>query len=64
MPDEFDPRIEPEARRIADEMGNPKVTEVDWDVFFGRRTGALSVAASSKMLYAYTAARLVAREEF
>ncbi|WP_140978382.1 hypothetical protein [Bradyrhizobium guangdongense] len=64
MPDEFDPRIEPEARRIADEMGNPKIAAADWDVFFGRRTGALSLAVSSKMIYAYTAARLVAREEF
>jgi len=42
MAEQIDPRIEPETRRIASEMGMPVVTDAQWDVFFGRRIGVLS----------------------
>jgi len=62
LSNEIDPLLEQEARRIANEMGNPKVTEIECDIYFGRRPGALSPDTSSKILYAYSVARLVARK--
>ncbi|MGT2434921.1 hypothetical protein ACU4GH_02625 [Bradyrhizobium betae] len=63
MADEIDPRIEPETRRIASEMGMPVLTDAEWDIFFGRRIGALSRQTSNKMIAAYAAAQSIARRE-
>lgn len=63
MAEQIDPRIEPETRRIASEMGMPVVTDAQWDVFFGRRIGVLSRQASSKMIAAYAAAQAIARND-
>lgn len=61
MAEQIDPRIELETRRIALEMGTPMLTDAEWDIFFGRRIGALSLSASNKMIAAYTAAQSIAR---
>lgn len=63
MAEQINPRIEPETRRIASEMGMPMVTDAEWDVFFGRRIGKLSLQASNKMIAAYTAAQAISRKE-
>lgn len=44
-------------------MGTPTLTDAEWDVFFGRRTGTLSRQSSYKMIAAYTAALSIARKE-
>lgn len=63
MSERVDPRIEPETRRIASEMGIPTLTDVEWDIFFGRSAGTLSLQASNKMIAAYTAAESLARDK-
>ena len=63
MAEQIDPRIEPETRRIASEMGMPVLTDAEWDVFFGRRIGSLSLQASNKMISAYSAAQAISRKE-
>jgi len=52
-----------ETRRIASEMGEPALTETDWDVFFGRRNGTLSPEASNKIIFAYTVAQSIVRKD-
>lgn len=39
------------------------LTDAEWDVFFGRRIGRLSLQASNKMIAAYTAAQSIAPKE-
>lgn len=56
----FDSSLEADTRRIAIEMGNPAVADGEWDIFFGRRTGAISEQQMAKMVYAYSAARSLA----
>lgn len=60
--DQIDPKLEPAARRIASDMGDPVLTDADWDIFFGRLYGILAPEVSLKMICAYAAARSLARE--
>ncbi|GGI29164.1 hypothetical protein [Bradyrhizobium guangdongense] len=63
MAEQIDPVVESEARRVASEMGMPVLTDAEWDVFFGRRVGVLSLQASNKMMAAYAAAQAIAQRE-
>lgn len=63
MSEQIDPRIEPETRRIASEMGMPMLSDLEWGIFFGRSAGTVSLEASNKMIAAYTVAESLARYE-
>lgn len=58
-----DRSLEADTRRIAIEMGNPAISDSEWNIFFGRRAGALREEHQTKMLFAWSAACMVAGVE-
>jgi hypothetical protein len=58
--DNFDPALEALTRWVARQMGEPEISDREWDILFGRESGKLPNARMAKMSYAHAVARALA----